>query len=140
MVQLDGVKMSKSLGNLVFVSDCLQRCAPGSVRLALAAHHYRTAWSFDWAELDAAEARRIGYRQAMVSAPTLDDDEAAQYERDFFARLDDDLDTPGALRVLDGLAERMRTSTAHQGVDAEALMRRLLGVLGCDVSAAIVVR
>ncbi|HXA27923.1 MAG TPA: cysteine--tRNA ligase [Candidatus Angelobacter sp.] len=140
MVQLDGVKMSKSLGNLVFVGDCLQRVAPGAVRLALAEHHYRTAWSFDPAELDAAEARRLRYREAMAAATLLDPDDAAQAERDFFARLDDDLDTPGALRVLDGLAERIRNSTAHQGIDAEPLLRRLLGVLGCDVSAVAVAR
>jgi L-cysteine:1D-myo-inositol 2-amino-2-deoxy-alpha-D-glucopyranoside ligase len=140
MVQLDGVKMSKSLGNLVFVGDCLQHCAPGSVRLALAAHHYRTAWSFDMRELDAAEARRIGYRQAMAAAPRLDPDEAAQHERDFFGRLDDDLDTPGALRVLDELAARMRDSTAQHGTDAEPLLRRLAGVLGCDVDAAVIAR
>jgi len=137
MVQLDGVKMSKSLGNLVFVGDCLQRCAPGAVRLGLAAHHYRTAWSFDIRELDAAEARRIGYRQAMAAAPLLDPDEALQLERDFFARLDDDLDTPGALRVLDELSQRMRSSTVQHGSDGELLMRRLLGVLGADVTVAV---
>jgi L-cysteine:1D-myo-inositol 2-amino-2-deoxy-alpha-D-glucopyranoside ligase len=140
MVQLDGVKMSKSLGNLVFVGDCLQHAAPGSVRLALAAHHYRSAWSFDMRELDAAEARRIGYRQAMASAPKLDSDEAAQLERDFYARLDDDLDTPAALRVLDELAERMRSSAITQGTDAELLLRGLLGVLGCDVDKALIAR
>jgi L-cysteine:1D-myo-inositol 2-amino-2-deoxy-alpha-D-glucopyranoside ligase len=137
MVQLDGVKMSKSLGNLVFVADCLQRCAPAAVRLGLAAHHYRTAWSFDVRELDAAEARRIGYRQAMAAAPLLDPDEAQQFERDFFARIDDDLDTPGALRVLDELAQRMRSSAARHGSDGELLMRRLLTVLGADVTIAV---
>jgi len=140
MVQLDGVKMSKSLGNLVFVDDCLRHCAPGAVRLGLAAHHYRRAWSFDMAEFELAESRRLGYRQAMSAAPLLDEDEAQQVERDFFGRLDDDLDTPGALRVLDELAGRMRTSTAQRGTDGELLMRRLLGVLGCDVTAAVAAR
>jgi L-cysteine:1D-myo-inositol 2-amino-2-deoxy-alpha-D-glucopyranoside ligase len=139
MVQLDGVKMSKSLGNLVFVGDCLQRCAPGSVRLALAAHHYRTSWSVDWDELDAAEARRIAYRDAMTVGAALDPDEAAHAESEFFARLDDDLDTPGALRVLDDLAARARRTGPEQrdvGADVELLMRRLLSVLGCDVVPA----
>jgi L-cysteine:1D-myo-inositol 2-amino-2-deoxy-alpha-D-glucopyranoside ligase len=140
MVQLDGVKMSKSLGNLVFVGDCLQHVAPGSVRLALAAHHYRSAWSFETAELDAAEARRTGYREAMAGAPKLAQDEAEQHERAFFGRLDDDLDTPGALGVLDELAERMRSSTAQHGTDGEKLMRRLLTVLGCNVTAAVIAR
>jgi L-cysteine:1D-myo-inositol 2-amino-2-deoxy-alpha-D-glucopyranoside ligase len=142
MVQLDGVKMSKSLGNLVFVGDCLQRCAPGALRLALAAHHYRTAWSFEWDELDAAEARRLGYRDAMAAGAVFDPALAAELERAFFARLDDDLDTPGALRVLDDLAATARTAAAagrphsSDGADAELLLRRLLGVLGSDVVPA----
>ncbi|HEV7678454.1 MAG TPA: cysteine--tRNA ligase [Candidatus Dormibacteraeota bacterium] len=135
MVQLDGVKMSKSLGNLVFVGDCLRRCAPGSVRLALAAHHYRTAWSFVAGELDDAEARRIAYRDAIAHGAALDPKDALHVEQEFFARLDDDLDTPGALRVLDDLASHMRDAGSGRstGADGEVLMRRLLGVLGADV-------
>jgi L-cysteine:1D-myo-inositol 2-amino-2-deoxy-alpha-D-glucopyranoside ligase len=136
MVQLDGVKMSKSLGNLVFVGDCLRRCAPGSVRLALAAHHYRSAWSFEWPELDEAEARRLTYRDAMAAAHRIDPAEAEHTEHEFLQRLDDDLDTPGALRVLDNLALTMRRSPTEHGTDAEPLMRRLLSVLGCDVVPA----
>jgi L-cysteine:1D-myo-inositol 2-amino-2-deoxy-alpha-D-glucopyranoside ligase len=139
MVQLDGVKMSKSLGNLVFVGDCLQRCAPGSVRLALAAHHYRSAWSFDWDELAAAEARRLRYREAMAGGALLDPGDAAALERAFFARLDDDLDTPGALRVLDEIAHNLQAAAGRPrngGAEGEVLLRRLLGVLGCDVVPA----
>jgi L-cysteine:1D-myo-inositol 2-amino-2-deoxy-alpha-D-glucopyranoside ligase len=141
MVQLDGVKMSKSLGNLVFVRDCLQRCAPGSMRLALAAHHYRTPWSFEWEELDAAEARRTTYRNAMDAGVVLDPTEATDLETAFFMRLDDDLDTPGALAVLDEVATRLQSAAAGPtrrpaGSDGEALLRRMLGVLGCDVVPA----
>jgi len=140
MVQLDGVKMSKSLGNLVFVRDCLQRCAPGSVRLALGAHHYRAPWSFEWDELGGAEARRVAYREAMAAGATLDPHDAAALEKAFFARLDDDLDTPGALRVLDDLAAATRKAAnaarRGDGAGAEVLLRRLLGVLGCDVVPA----
>jgi L-cysteine:1D-myo-inositol 2-amino-2-deoxy-alpha-D-glucopyranoside ligase len=140
MVQLDGVKMSKSLGNLVFVGDCLQRCAPGSVRLALAAHHYRSPWSFEWQELDAAEARRTTYRDAMAAGITLPMDEVRAVNQSFFGRLDDDLDTPGALRILDDLAQRLRNDAQQGpnegGMPAEELMTRLLGVLGADVVPA----
>jgi L-cysteine:1D-myo-inositol 2-amino-2-deoxy-alpha-D-glucopyranoside ligase len=139
MVQLDGVKMSKSLGNLVFVGDCLQRCAPGSVRLALAAHHYRSAWSFEWDELAEAEARRLRYREAMAGGALLDPADAAALERAFFARLDDDLDTPGALRVLDEIAHNLQAAAGRPrngGAEGEVLLRRLLGVLGCDVVPA----
>jgi L-cysteine:1D-myo-inositol 2-amino-2-deoxy-alpha-D-glucopyranoside ligase len=57
MVQLDGVKMSKSLGNLVFVRDLVGEAPPGAVRLVLAAHHHRTAWSYTADDLAAASER-----------------------------------------------------------------------------------
>ena len=47
LVGLDGTKMSKSLGNLVFVGDLLKEWEPAAVRLALLAHHYRRGLGVD---------------------------------------------------------------------------------------------
>ena len=47
MVGLDGEKMSKSLGNLVFVGDLLKDWEPSAVRLALLDHHYRCGLGLD---------------------------------------------------------------------------------------------
>ena len=47
MVRMDGEKMSKSLGNLVFVSDLRKEWDPRAIRLAIVEHHYRTAWEWD---------------------------------------------------------------------------------------------
>ncbi|WP_131743320.1 cysteine--1-D-myo-inosityl 2-amino-2-deoxy-alpha-D-glucopyranoside ligase, partial [Actinomadura roseirufa] len=67
MVGLDGEKMSKSRGNLVFVSK-LRRSGtdPMAIRLALLAHHYRSDWEWTPAELDAAEARLARWRAAVA--------------------------------------------------------------------------
>ena len=78
MVGLDGTKMSKSLGNLVFVGDLCKEWEPAAVRLALLAHHYRGDW--DW-RTDGGHAasggssrplaqRRRGRRRATVSRPS----------------------------------------------------------------------
>src|SRR5947209_11472741 len=48
LVSYEGEKMSKSLGNLVFVSDLLKEWDPAAIRLAVLAHHYRTPW--DWSD------------------------------------------------------------------------------------------
>ena len=48
MVRYEGTKMSKSLGNLVFVRDLLKNWEPAVIRLAVLAHHYRSDW--DWHE------------------------------------------------------------------------------------------
>ena len=58
LVGLDGTKMSKSLGNLVFVGDLCKEWDSAAVRLALLAHHYRHDW--DWRtgeDMPAAAAR-----------------------------------------------------------------------------------
>ena len=97
MVCLGGEKMSKSLGNLVFVSDLLKEHDPAAVRLAFASRHYRE--SFEWADvlLDEADDRLARWRAAGDGGGAL-----AQVR----ARLDDDLDTPGALAAVDAAAAR----------------------------------
>jgi L-cysteine:1D-myo-inositol 2-amino-2-deoxy-alpha-D-glucopyranoside ligase len=134
MVQLGGQKMSKSLGNLVFVHDLLEQFPATSVRLLLAAHHYRDSWTYDERELREADARRSRYAKAMLSGGDLDTGEAAEWEARFWERLDDDLDTPGALRVLDALAISLEEQPSGRRekvpVRGDAVMARLLDALG----------
>jgi len=110
MVTLGGVKMSKSLGNLVFVSDLLKEWEPDAVRLAILASHYRRG--FDWGDdlMPVAAERLDRWRAAGPGDVALDDVRAA---------LDDDLDTPKALAVIDGAA------TVGRGVSEAA---NLLGL------------
>jgi len=66
MVRLDGEKMSKSLGNLVFVSSLLAAGTdPMAIRLAILAHHYRGDWDWTAAGLEAAEQRLARWRAAV---------------------------------------------------------------------------
>jgi L-cysteine:1D-myo-inositol 2-amino-2-deoxy-alpha-D-glucopyranoside ligase len=67
LVRLEGTKMSKSLGNLVFVGDLLKEWEPMVIRLALLAHHYRSEWDWDEGELTVAQNRLDGWRA--VSRP-----------------------------------------------------------------------
>jgi L-cysteine:1D-myo-inositol 2-amino-2-deoxy-alpha-D-glucopyranoside ligase len=133
MVRHQGEKMSKSLGNLVFVRQLLDHVPGASVRLLLAGHHYRTSWTYDAEELQAADARRARYEEALNASGGLDPDESAEYQRQFRDRIDDDLDTPGALRVLDLAASAVIHQGGRQhreGVPAEAVLRPLLSILG----------
>ena len=110
MVRFDGEKMSKSLGNLVFVSDLVKEWDPMAVRLAILTNHYRTSW--DWTDDLLPEAvERLGrWRAAGEGDGGLDAVRAA---------LDDDLDVPRALAAVDDAVRR------GQGVSAAAA---LLGV------------
>jgi len=96
MVGLDGTKMSKSLGNLVFVGDLLKEWDPMVVRLALLGHHYRTDWDWQDRDLEGA-AQRLDRWRAAGTVGALSD-KALDAVRGF---LDDDLNVPEALVVLD---------------------------------------
>ena len=69
MVSYHGEKMSKSLGNLVFVSSLLaDGVDPMAIRMALLAHHYRSDWEWTDAVLGDAEARLARWRAALARA------------------------------------------------------------------------
>jgi L-cysteine:1D-myo-inositol 2-amino-2-deoxy-alpha-D-glucopyranoside ligase len=135
MVGLDGVKMSKSLGNLVFVRDLLREAPPAAVRLALAAHHHRTSWSYTRDDLDAALGRHQAWQAAVAAGSTVDAEKAAETEQAMLACLDDDLDTPGAISVLDGLVESAASGDGpgRGGVPTATLLPRLAAVLGVQL-------
>ena len=137
MVNLDGVKMSKSLGNLVFVRDLVKRVPGAAVRLLLAAHHYRVSWSYEDAEVEVAAMRLRRYLAAMQGGGTIGHEAALRHEQRFFERLDDDLDTPGALEVLDAIAQELAggAEDAGPGTEGQQLLGRLLGVLGAEPGA-----
>jgi L-cysteine:1D-myo-inositol 2-amino-2-deoxy-alpha-D-glucopyranoside ligase len=92
LVGLDGVKMSKSLGNLVFVSDVLKEWDASALRLAILANHYRQPWEWRDAMLEEATRRLESWRAAGTGSAGLD-----RVRRS----LDDDLDTPGAMAAID---------------------------------------
>ncbi len=132
MVQLDGEKMSKSLGNLVFVRDLLTRSSAPAVRLMLAGHHYRASWTFDERELADAQSRLERYVQASAGGGMLEPEPVRELEARFWERLDDDLDTPGALHVLDEVAARLLSGGSATGSRGDVLTR-LLETLGARV-------
>ncbi len=133
MVGYEGAKMSKSRGNLVFVS-ALRRAgvAPAVIRLALLAHHYRSDWEWTDADLDVAQRRADRWHKATraTAGPG-----SAALLAGVRARLCDDLDAPGALRLVDEWAASV--GAAQVGVDAAAPgeVRTLLDtLLGVDLS------
>jgi L-cysteine:1D-myo-inositol 2-amino-2-deoxy-alpha-D-glucopyranoside ligase len=99
MVGYDGAKMSKSRGNLVFVSRLRAAGAdPMAIRLALLAHSHRDDWEWQDGELAAATDRLARWREAFTRAaaapaqPTIDALRAA---------LANGLDTASALAAVD---------------------------------------
>ena len=110
MVRYQGEKMSKSLGNLVFVSELLKDWHPMAVRLALLAHSWREPWEWHDDLLPAA-AERLAAWQAAAGAGG--DGSALEA---IGAALDDDLDLAAALDALDRAAGRGQATRAAAGM------------------------
>lgn len=114
MVDYEGEKMSKSLGNLVFVSDLLKVADPRAIRLALMRHHYRHG--FEWFDTDLEEGTALLHRLLAAAERETGPDPAPYAER-VRAALDNDLDSPAALEALDDLASAILSGgddpTAH---------------------------
>ena len=111
MVRMDGEKMSKSLGNLVFVSELRKDWDTRAIRLVAVAHHYRTSWEWHDELMPQAAARLEAWL-----APGPGEGALAEVR----ARLDDDLDTPGAVAAIDAAAaagEGVSTAAALLGID-----------------------
>jgi L-cysteine:1D-myo-inositol 2-amino-2-deoxy-alpha-D-glucopyranoside ligase len=126
MVGLDGEKMSKSRGNLVFVSRLLAAgVAPDVIRLALMAHHYRADWEWTQGDLGQAQRRWDRWSAALALAAGPSAEQAVARIRE---RLSDDLDAPAALRTVDAWAD---AALAGRGSDPAAvgLMRTCVDAL-----------
>jgi L-cysteine:1D-myo-inositol 2-amino-2-deoxy-alpha-D-glucopyranoside ligase len=111
MASLGGQKMSKSLGNLVFVDQLVPRYPPDALRLYLLSHPYREA--FEWSEERLVEA--AGRHAELVAAAREPDRDDSARDAFRFA-IEDDLDTHAALEALD-----------HAGGET---LRELASVLG----------
>ncbi|MBM3729683.1 MAG: cysteine--tRNA ligase [Actinobacteria bacterium] len=107
MVFMDGHKMSKSRGNLVFVDALRRQWDPRVIRLGIMSHHYRTEWEWNEGIMPAAAARLAQWRSTANGGGP--DDGVLQAVR---TCLDDDLATPAALDAIDQAARAGRDVTA----------------------------
>ena len=129
MIGLDGTKMSKSLGNLIFVSKLISEgVEPMAIRLALFGHHYRSDHMWGSSEISEASAflDRIRLNLARVEvAPT------QPLIAQILAALSQDLDT---VRVLELIADWCAaTESGASGGSAGQLSRVLDDLLGLAI-------
>ena len=113
MVFKDGEKMSKSLGNLVFVDKLRTEWDPRSIRMAIIEHSYRREWEWDDELMPRNHARLVAWKGSVGG--TISD--VLEQVR---ACLDNDLDTPGAVAAMDAAAAQghdVSTAASLLGVE-----------------------
>lgn len=126
MVALHGEKMSKSKGNLVFVS-ALRRSGvdPAAIRLALLSHHYRADWEWTDEILAEAVARLERWRAAVSRPDGIPADALVEEVREALAN---DLDAPAALAAVDRWVEH-QIATDGDDESAPGLVSRTVDAL-----------
>ena len=127
MVALNGEKMSKSLGNLVFVSKLTAAgIDPMAIRLTILNNHYRTEWEWFDSSLDTSVARLERWRTALAQPAGAPDITA-----EIGAALVNDLDTPRAIGLIDEWAHATLngdTTDAHSPQTLAVTIDALLGI------------
>jgi L-cysteine:1D-myo-inositol 2-amino-2-deoxy-alpha-D-glucopyranoside ligase len=133
LVSLGGTKMSKSLGNMVFVDDVLRTNSANALRLAVLGRPYRAEYEYKHEDVQTAEQQTASIVAALhTTGGTGAALDAAPAREQFQAALEDDFDTPRAIAALTDLAEQI-SQAAGAGQDvhvAQATLRELAGVLG----------
>jgi L-cysteine:1D-myo-inositol 2-amino-2-deoxy-alpha-D-glucopyranoside ligase len=119
MVSMDGHKMSKSRGNLVFVDALRKEWDPRVIRLGLVAHHYRVEWEWNTNIMPDALARLQLWQSVSQDAETTNSPASQELLAEVRDALDDDLNSPFALQLIDAAARaqvNVATSAALLGV------------------------
>jgi len=124
MVWLDGHKMSKSLGNLVFVSKLTAAGVdPMAIRLAILAHSYCEEWEWTNAGLEEAIARLKLWRSAIANAKA-----SSPYAQQIADKLANDLDTPSALALVDEWADEVLGTNSDDSVSVSNHKQMVLAI------------
>lgn len=125
MVEQDGEKMSKSLGNMTFVSDLLSCYSASVIRVALLRQHYRQPWAVDMGCFD--DAQKLTERLQVAGSGEFDtqEDEAPASCETVLEALLNDLDTP---RAIDALLSVMTSKDRQEQLGALAIAEKVLGL------------
>ena len=134
-VDMDGEKMSKSLGNVRTVRELLEQYSGETLRFALLSAHYRSPLNFSKELLDNAQATLDGFYLALRNAGDTSVEASEAHLSPVFSALLDDLNTPAAIAELHQLAKALnKASEGEKGAAKAALLAggAVLGILSED--------
>jgi cysteinyl-tRNA synthetase len=142
VVDAEGEKMSKSLGNVDNLLDLLDRFDHRTYRMLLLQSHYRSPVRVSVDSLQAAENTLAGLDAFAARSAGVTGGPDPEVLVAFSRAMDDDLDTPAATAVLFDTVRRANAALDGGAADAGALVaavRELAGVVGLDLGSAEVV-
>lgn len=132
-VDMDGEKMSKSLGNVKTVRELLERYPGETLRFALLSAHYRSPLNFSRELLDSAQSTLDSFYLALRNAGDVASSGSSTSCSPVFTALLDDLNTPAAIAELHQLAKALNKASESAKPAAKAALLAggaVLGILG----------
>lgn len=152
MININGQKMSKSLGNTLWAQDVVDRLGTNLTRWLMSSVHYRKELNFSDETVETARKelekvmnpmRSIDVKAALNNVALNQDFDAAAY-RSFLDQLDDDLNTPNAYTVIFEQAKKLnqllraRDTDWNQAALTRNAIEKMLNILGIVVEKPVV--
>ena len=152
MVNIDGEKMSKSLGNTMWAKDVVLRLGTNLTRWLVSSVHYRKELNFSEETIETArkELDKVvkPMRQADIKAALANADMGSAYDkaefRAFLDAMDDDMNTPNAYAVIFETVKKLNQSLRQREIDFATTglyrnaVEKMLGILGIVVEKPVI--
>jgi cysteinyl-tRNA synthetase len=131
-LQINKEKMAKSANNFVTIKDILQEVSAEELRFFMISGHYRSPLEYSLDQVKQCKQPLERLYTAINSVPAAATvASGTSYERDFYAAMDDDFNTPAAVAVLFEVAKAINKETdKHIAAGLVALLKDLGGILG----------
>jgi len=135
MLRYHGKKMSKSLGNLLLISDLRKKYSANVIRLYLLSHYYRKVWSADLKDLIKAEKLNLLFKRIWRMPSGLGQPLNINHLKiDFFNSLANDINTPQAIKYLEKLCFKIIESDKATNInDAKLFLSQAFSLLGLKI-------
>jgi cysteinyl-tRNA synthetase len=150
MVNVDGVKASKSLGNAISAKDAIKKYGAPTIRLWIASSHYRSIMNYSEDSLSQAKSNLQKINDFVLNMEALATAEGVEasfnitpYQEKFEAAMDDDINTPLALSVLYELitdANKLLMGSKLSSGDAKKILsfwNRINSVFGLELHGQV---
>ena len=131
MLMVDGVKMSKSLGNFYTIDEVLDKAPAEALRLLFLTTHYHQPFNFTFEGLEQAKQNLDKFYNALLRVKDVSPAEGAVADERVVQALEDDLNTPLALSFIHELANRLnKAESTEEQATAKAVLLRSADLLG----------
>lgn len=151
MININGDKMSKSLGNVVWAKDVIEKLGVNLTRWLMSSVHYRKELNFSDETIETARKelsrvllplKQADIKASLVGVTLSDEYDEASY-RNFLDQLDDDMNTPNAYEVIFNTVKQLNTALRTKEIDFTTVSKyrnaveKMLNVLGIVVEKIV---